>query len=121
MAHPSPKRGYHPIQKLKIIISGLHFAISDFSVAYKLVLSVPVLLGAFLVRQRIDFALVLMATGMMLVAELLNSAIEMLCDFVEPHEDVRIGRIKDIAAAAAGVSILVWAATLVMEASHLWF
>ncbi|WP_292870090.1 hypothetical protein [Nostoc sp. LPT] len=44
--------GYHPIQKLKIILTGLYVAvISDFSVAYKLVLSVPVLGFSFFFRQ----------------------------------------------------------------------
>ena len=61
----------------------------------------------------------LLATGMMLSAELFNSAIEILCDVVESREDVRISMIKDIAA-AAGISIFVWAAILILEASHLW-
>ena len=40
--------GYHPIRKLKVILSGLHVAVvTDFSVAYKVVLSVPILVGAF--------------------------------------------------------------------------
>ncbi|MDZ7966479.1 MAG: diacylglycerol kinase [Nostoc sp. DedSLP03] len=113
--------GYHPIQKLKIILTGLYVAvISDFSVAYKLVLSVPVIGFSFFFRQWVDLTLILLATGMMLLAELFNSAIEILCDFVEEREDTRIGMIKDIAAAAAGISIFVWAVTLILEASHLW-
>ncbi|MEH2287802.1 diacylglycerol kinase [Nostoc sp.] len=113
--------GYHPIRKLKIILTGLYVAvISDFSVAYKLVLSVPVLGFSFIFRQWVDVTLILLATGMMLVAELFNSAIEILCDFVEEREDNRIGMIKDIAAAAAGISIFVWAVTLILEASHFW-
>lgn len=113
--------GYHPIRKLRIILKGLYLAvISDFSVAYKLVLSVPVLVFFFMVRQWIDFALILLATGMMLSAEIFNSAIEILCDFVEQREDVRIGTIKDMAAAATGISIFVWAVTLIIEASHIW-
>ena len=112
---------YHPIQKLKIVLVGLYVAvISDFSVAYKVVLSVPVLGFSFIFRQWVDVTLILLATGMMLVAELFNSAIEILCDFVEEREDTRIGVIKDIAAAAAGISIFVWAVTLVLEGSHLW-
>lgn len=114
-------RGYHPVRKLKIILVGLYIAvISDFSVAYKLVLSIPVLVFSFIFRQWVDVTLILLATGMMLVAELFNSAIEILCDFVEQREDTRIGVIKDIAAAAAGISIFVWAATLILEGSHLW-
>lgn len=115
-----PKSKYDPIRKLKIIFSGLHFAVSDFSVAYKLALSVPLFILTLTLQQWVDVTLILLATGMMLVAELLNSAIEILCDFVQPQEDRRIGIIKDIAAAAAGISIFVWAATLILEASHLW-
>ena len=44
--------GYHPIRKLKVILSGLHVAVlTDFSVAYKVILSVPILGGAFLLRR----------------------------------------------------------------------
>ena len=118
---PKPtKSKYDPLKKLKVIFSGLHFAVSDFSVAYKLALSVPLFILTFILQQWVDVTLILLATGMMLVSELFNSAIEILCDFVQPQEDRRIGMIKDIAAASAGVSIFVWAATLVLEASHLW-
>ena len=114
-------RGYHPLRKLKIIISGLQVAvISDFSVTYKLVLSLIVLFICFAVQKWIDLTIILLATGMMLVAELVNSAIEILCDFVEERENNQIKIIKDIAAAAAGVSIFVWAAVLILESGHLW-
>jgi diacylglycerol kinase len=116
----SPKSKYDPIRKLKVIFSGLYFAVSDFSVAYKLVLSVPVFILSLIAQKWVDITLILLATGMMLVAELLNSAIEILCDFVQPREDMQIGIIKDIAAAAAGISIFVWAVTLILESSILW-
>jgi diacylglycerol kinase (ATP) len=58
--------------------------------------------------------------GLMLISELFNSAIEVLCDFVEPHKNDRIRLTKDIAAAAAGFSILVWAAILIIETIHLF-
>ncbi len=114
------RSGYHPVRKLKIILTGLYVAvISDFSVAYKLVLSIPVLFISFILRQWVDITLILLATGMVLVAELFNSAIEILCDFIEPHKDVQIGTIKDISAAAAGISIFVWMAVLFLEGTHL--
>ncbi len=56
----------------------------------------------------------------MLIAELFNSAIEALCDFVEDQENEKIRIVKDIAAAAAGISILVWATIMVAESNHLW-
>lgn len=113
--------GYHPMRKIKVVLSGLRFAVFyDFSVAYKLILSVATLIVAYLGRQWLDFALVLLATGLVLIAELFNSAIEAVCDFVEDRHNERIRIIKDIAAAAAGISIFVWAIILIMEGSHLW-
>jgi diacylglycerol kinase (ATP) len=49
----------------------------------------------------------------------LNSAIEALCDFVEPRESEKIGAIKDIAAAAVGISIVVWLVVVVFDVVHL--
>ncbi len=108
--------GYHPIKKIKVVLKGLNIAvITDFSVAYKLVLSIPILLVACMLYRWVDLNIILLATGMMLLAELFNSAIEILCDFVEPQQNPQIGAIKDIAAAAAGIAIFVWAAILIIE------
>ncbi|MEM8502598.1 MAG: diacylglycerol kinase [Cyanobacteria bacterium P01_D01_bin.1] len=113
--------GYRPLRKFNVILSGLHIAvITDFSVAYKVVLSAPILFGAFLLRQWVDVSLILLAMGLVLIAELFNSAIEVLCDFVEPQRNERIRITKDIAAAAVGISIVVWAAILVVEAVRLF-
>ena len=73
--------GYHPLRKLRTIFSGLRYpVIYDLSVTYKLVLS--------------------------LVAEIFNSAIEALCDFVETRHNEKIKIIKDFAVAAVGLAIL---------------
>ncbi len=49
--------------------------------------------------------------GLVVAAELLNTAIEMLCDRVIPELDEGVRRIKDVAAAAvlvcAGISLLI--------------
>ncbi len=112
--------GYHPVRKLKVILSGVYVAVvTDFSVAYKVILSVPVLGIAFFWRQWVDFSLILLAMGLMLISELFNSAIEVLCDFVEPRHNDRIRIVKDIAAASAGLSILVWAVILIIETIRL--
>jgi diacylglycerol kinase len=120
MAHKFRTSGYNPIRKLKVILSGLQIAIvTDFSVAYKVVLSVPILAIAFFFRQWVDVSILLLAMGLMLISELFNSAIEVLCDFVEPQQNERIRVTKDIAAAATGLSIFVWAAILAIEIIHL--
>lgn len=108
--------GYHPLRKVRTVISGLRYAVLyDFSVAYKLVVSVILLTVAFALRAWLDFLLILVATGLVLVAETLNSAIEALCDFVETRHDERIKVIKDVAAAAVGLAIVVWAVVVVAE------
>lgn len=121
MAKKFRSPGYHPIQKLRVILSGLQVAVvTDFSVAYKVILSVPVLGGSFFFRQWVDVSLILLAMGLMLISELFNSAIEVLCDLVEPQQNERIRITKDISAAAAGLSIVVWAAILVIESVRLF-
>ena len=111
--------GYHPLRKLRTVISGLRYAVVyDFSVAYKLVLSALVLSAAFALRAWVDLLLILVVTALVLVAEILNSAIEALCDFVETRHNEKIKVIKDVAAAAVGISILVWFVVLIVEASR---
>ena len=112
--------GYDPIKKIKVVLKGLNSAvITDFSVAYKLVLSIPILIISCVLYRWVDLSIILLATGMMLFAELFNSAIEILCDFVEPQQNPQIGTIKDIAAAAVGIAIFVWAAILILEGIQL--
>ena len=112
--------GYDPIKKIKVVLKGLNSAVvTDFSVAYKLVLSIPILIIACVLYRWVDLSIILLATGMMLFAELFNSAIEILCDFVEPQQNPQIGAIKDIAAAAVGIAIFVWAAILILEVIQL--
>ena len=112
--------GYHPIKKIKVVLKGLNSAVvTDFSVAYKLALSIPTLIIAGMLYRWVDLTIILLATGIVLLAELFNSAIEILCDFVEPQHNPQIGTIKDIAAAAAGIAIFVWAAILTIEGIQL--
>jgi hypothetical protein len=49
-----------------------------------------------------------------------NTTIEALCDFLEPAENQKMGIIKDIGAAAAGISILVWCVALAVEVLRVW-
>jgi diacylglycerol kinase (ATP) len=113
--------GYHPLRKLRTVFSGLRYAVVyDFSVAYKLILSTLVLAAAFLLRAWVDFLLILVVTAFVLAAEIFNSAIEALCDFVETRHNEKIKVIKDIAAAAVGISIFVWLVVLAVEISRFW-
>ncbi len=113
--------GYHPIKKIKVCLSGLRYAIRyDFSVAYKVYISILMFLICIVLHQWIDALLVMAATGLVLIAEMFNSAIEALCDFIETHENEKIKVIKDISAAATGISILLWVVVLGAETVKFW-
>jgi len=109
-------QGFNPIRKIRVAMRGAHYAvIFDFAVAYKIVLSFFILAGCFYYRQWIDFSLVLVSTGLMLVAEMFNTTIEALCDFIESNENEKIGIVKDISASAVGISIFVWFVVVIFE------
>ncbi len=110
------EHGYHPLKKFKIILSGLRFAVLyDFSVMYKIVVSVLILIPVLIFNEWVDASLIILSTGVMLTAELFNTAIEAVCDFMETRYNEKIGIIKDIAAAAAGIAIFVWIIIIFLE------
>lgn len=111
--------GYHPLRKLRTVFSGLRYAvIYDWSVSYKLFLSAAVLLSAFALRAWVDFLLIVVVTSLVVVAEIFNTAIEALCDFVETRHNEKIKVIKDVAAAGVGISIFAWLLVLGIEVSR---
>ncbi len=112
--------GYHPLRKLRTIFSGLRYAVVyDFSVAWKLVFSLVLLCAALLARDWLDSLLIIVATALVMVAEIMNSAIEALCDFVESRHNEKIKIIKDIAAAGVGIAIFAWFLVLGFEAEEM--
>jgi diacylglycerol kinase (ATP) len=113
--------GYHPMRKLQTVASGLRYAVFyDFSVTYKLVVSAVVLSLAYAFRAWVDVLLIAVVTALVLIAEMLNSAIEALCDFVETRHNEKIKVVKDIAAAAVGIGMFVWLLVLVFQLTELW-
>lgn len=111
------EHGYHPLRKFKIILSGLRYAvIYDFSVMYKIIISILIFIPVVIFREWLDASLIILATGVMLAAEMFNSAIEAICDFMETRHNEKIKIIKDIAASATGVTIFVWIVVICIEA-----
>jgi len=73
--------------------------------------------GVLLRFTSVEIALLVLLGTVLLAVETLNTAVEMLCDFVEPQRDPKIGKIKDVAAGATAVmeigaaivvAVLVW-------------
>ncbi len=58
-------------------------------------------LGFYFEISRADWALQMLAIGLVLAIESLNTAVEKICDFVHPDFHEKIGFIKDIASGAA--------------------
>ncbi|RKE04705.1 diacylglycerol kinase family protein [Marinifilum flexuosum] len=63
-------------------------------------------LSAVLKLKKMEIVAVLFSIGFVVVAELFNSAIENLCDFVQPNHHKQIKKIKDISAAAVLISAI---------------
>ena len=77
--------------------------------------------GVLLHLTTAEIALLVLLGALLLAVETLNTSIEMLCDYVQPKHDPKIGKIKDVAAGATAVTeiggaivvaILVW--------PHIW-
>lgn len=57
--------------------------------------------------SKFDWVALLAAIGLVWLAELLNTALENLCDFVAPERSDAVKRVKDVAAAGVLVAALV--------------
>jgi diacylglycerol kinase (ATP) len=58
-------------------------------------------LGVALRASTVELAVMVLGGTLVLAVETLNTAIETLCDHLHPTPDPRIGRVKDVAAAAS--------------------
>jgi diacylglycerol kinase (ATP) len=72
----SKPQPYQPLRKCRVALHGLRLAMGDTVVAYEFVVSLALLTVAFAQRSWVDFGLLLVATALVLAAELLNTAIE---------------------------------------------
>lgn len=114
------RKGFAVGRKARVFIAGLRTAVTgDLSVKIQMILSLLVLAVSIWLREWVDVLLIIIVTGYMLSAEIFNTVIETICDYLQPNHDPRIGAIKDMAAAATGLSILVWTITLLFEVVRL--
>ena len=90
------------LKSLKFAVAGAyklltseHSVMSQFFIA-----AVMTILGFVFEISVTEWMFQVLAIGLVLSIEGLNTAVEKLCDFVHPQFDARIGFIKDIAAGA---------------------
>ncbi len=90
------------MKKFLAALNGLYQGFkSDFSLKFHLVAALIVLYASWFYQlSNIEWIIVLFCIASVISAELFNTSIEQLCDFVEPNQNEKIGLIKDIAAGA---------------------
>lgn len=66
--------------------------------------------GCFFGISRAEWLMVLVAIGLVLMAELFNTAIEQLCNLVSPGTNRVVGVVKDLSAAAVLIASVMAAA-----------
>src|SRR3989344_487184 len=89
-------------RSFKYALSGVSLAWKE-EANFKIEVSVAVLaivLGLFFGISRLEWVIILLTIFIVLSVETLNTALEELCDRLEPEHDPRVGKIKDLAAAA---------------------
>ncbi|WP_372770284.1 diacylglycerol kinase family protein, partial [Lutibacter sp.] len=75
---------------------------SEHSIIAQVIIAIIMTFIGFLMQiSATEWLFQIMAIGLILVAESLNTAIEKMADFVHPEYHKQIGRIKDISAGAA--------------------
>jgi len=94
------------ILRMGFAISGLRYAINcEKSIRFQLICALLMLLLMLVLQPALYWwAIVLIVMVMVVAAEMFNTAIESICDFIQPENDERIKNIKDVAAGAVLVT-----------------
>lgn len=96
------------IKSVTYAVKGFYLLITtEHSIMVQLTISALMcLLGFYLKISAIEWMFQILAIGLVLTAESLNTAIEAICDYIQPNFDKKIGFIKDIAAGAVTFAAL---------------
>ena len=96
------------IKSLKFALKGIWLLIStEHSIMVQLSLAVLMTFaGWWLDISKTEWLFQILAIGLVLVAESLNTSVEKLCDFIHPEYHKKIGFIKDIAAGAVSFAAI---------------
>ena len=114
------EKGYNIFRKMRVIRSVLKYSMADFSVAYKVIFSILLLIPVIIYNGWIDSSIIIVATAFMIASEMFNTAIEAICDYMQSEFDEKIGMIKDVAAAATAVAIGAWILVVSIEIYELY-
>ena len=95
-------------QRLRYALHGIWHALrSEHSLQFQAGVLLAVIVALGVLRPRpVWWALALLASALVIAAELLNTALEELADHLNPQEHPRIRLVKDCAAGAVLVAVL---------------
>ncbi len=98
-------------------ICGLRYALSEHSFRVELLVGLILLPILIFVRCPIELKILLFFSYLLiLICELLNTAIEGLCNRITQEEDPQIKAIKDISSAAVFIAVLLFLVILIVFA-----
>lgn len=96
----------HLFFRMGFAISGLRYAFNrEKSLRFQLIAAFVACGFLLFLKPAIYWwAIVFVVVAMVIAAEMFNTAVEGLCDFIQPEKDERIKNIKDVAAGAVLVT-----------------
>ncbi|MDX1810460.1 MAG: diacylglycerol kinase [Gammaproteobacteria bacterium] len=91
--------------RMTFALSGLQFAIlSEKSIRFQLVVALLTIALLGIIQPELYWwAIIMLVIVLVLFAELVNTALEILCDYVQPEYSDAIKKVKDVAAGAVFV------------------
>ncbi|MFT6336625.1 MAG: diacylglycerol kinase (ATP) [Saprospiraceae bacterium] len=91
----------HAFNGFKVLLKSEHNAWIHTSLS-----TIAIALGFYFEISNAEWVAVVLCIGMVISAEIFNTAIEHIANFVQPNQDERIKHIKDLGAAAVFMSAL---------------
>ena len=89
------------IKKFKVAFNGLYIASQHKACMIQFFLAaLAVVIGMLLKLNENEWLMFIICIGFVIAAEIFNTAIEKLCDLVEPNYNLKIKEIKDLSAGA---------------------
>jgi diacylglycerol kinase len=120
---PGRSGSWHVVRSGYHAFSGLMW-VAPRTPSLRLGIVVVIALAAFGVLLRmtgVEIAILVLVGTLLLAVETINTAVEMLCDYVQPQHDPKIGKIKDVAAGATAVTEIGAAIVVVVVLwPHVW-
>jgi diacylglycerol kinase len=95
-------------QSIMIALGGIAYGVSnERNIKIQGAIGILVLIISLLLKiPRSDFIIILLVSFLVIICELMNTALERLIDHLHPHNHDNIGKVKDMIAGAVLLSII---------------